>query len=61
MWGDGGLLSFTQHSQTLGERKHQESGIEVNYREQAGYTVVTDKAASQQLLAVLHLPAYEPV
>lgn len=41
------------------ERKHQESEIEVNYREQAGDAAVTDEAASQQLIALLHLPAFE--
>ena len=33
----------------------------MNYREQAGCAVVTDKEASQQLFAVLHLPALAPM
>jgi len=33
--------------------------IDVNYGERAGYAVVTDKEASQQLFALPHLPSFE--
>lgn len=39
--------------------KHQESETEVNYREQAGCAAAIPEAASQQLFALLHLPAFE--
>lgn len=57
----GSVKSCTARLRVSTERKHRESGIEVNYGEQPGYAVVTDNGAGQKLFALLHLPAFETI